>query len=340
MMHELGHTLGLNHGGPDCDPVLDPITCTYDPHRPFKVNYLSVMNPAYNFGIPVTDPLLSTCTNGLCAPSPLKPLGVLDFSHAAMNDLVEAALDENRGVSPGLPPPYNTYLTKFSTLDRTSRGCAPPNPPCLLTAYGSVASGQGVNWDINNPLGNNGAPVAVDLNNALGATEIFHGADDWNFLHYAFQCSPTFANGAPPPENAITITTNEITVAAASKAGILEPPITTVRLELSHPCVDLSSNGVVPVTLFGSSGFDVTKIDLASVRLGGAPVSSWSLDDKDGDGVLDLKARFRQSEMTLLSAQSSRVILSGRLTDGRLFTSVSPIGVTTGPLGTCGDGLK
>src|SRR5262249_44808424 len=43
-MHELGHNLGLNHGGAPADGVN------------FKPNYLSVMNYRYLDGIPPTDP--------------------------------------------------------------------------------------------------------------------------------------------------------------------------------------------------------------------------------------------------------------------------------------------
>jgi hypothetical protein len=69
-MHELGHTLGLGHGG-RIDAVAE---CGNT-----KPNYLSVMN--YRFQVPNLDPT--------------RPL---DFSDAALPTLVESALDEQAGV--------------------------------------------------------------------------------------------------------------------------------------------------------------------------------------------------------------------------------------------------
>lgn len=65
LLHELGHTLGLHHGG------LSDVAC--------KPNYLSVMNPAFQLPIIV----------------PNRPL---DFSRTALATLNEAALDETAGI--------------------------------------------------------------------------------------------------------------------------------------------------------------------------------------------------------------------------------------------------
>lgn len=67
VLHELGHTLGLGHGGPSND-----VNC--------KPNYLSVMNYSLQVG----------------SYDPTRPL---DYSRAALPTLNEAALDEAVGVS-------------------------------------------------------------------------------------------------------------------------------------------------------------------------------------------------------------------------------------------------
>lgn len=75
--HELGHNLGLHHGGPN-----DPTN--------YKPNYNSIMNYNYQF-------------NGVdddCTPP---GDGVLDYSHGAANTLDENALNELHGICGGIP---------------------------------------------------------------------------------------------------------------------------------------------------------------------------------------------------------------------------------------------
>ena len=79
-MHELGHTLGLRHGGGDLVN--------------YKPNYLSVMNYAFQFH----------------DPNPARPL---DYSRKRLPDLNEANLDENAGV--GAEVTTQAPLTIFSS---------------------------------------------------------------------------------------------------------------------------------------------------------------------------------------------------------------------------------
>lgn len=75
LMHELGHNLGLKHGGKDV------INC--------KPNYLSVMNYAFEFPNPVPD----------------RPL---DYSRLSLATLNEASLNESSGISQSIPPGLTT----------------------------------------------------------------------------------------------------------------------------------------------------------------------------------------------------------------------------------------
>ena len=113
--------------------------------------------------------------------------------------------------------------------------------------------------------------------------------------------------GTPPPE-------------ITPPPGIQPPPI-GIRLELRRDCLDVSSNGVVPTVLYGSATLDVTKIDLATVRLAGAPAlrpgrSDPSLVDLDADGYLDLQARFRLSDMTV-APSATFVAVTGLFSSGQ-----------------------
>lgn len=79
--HELGHNLGLHHGGP-FDPVNN------------KPNYNSVMN--YDYQFPGVD---NNCT----PPGD----GVLDYSHGVRNTLDENALNEGNGICGGVDWDFN-----------------------------------------------------------------------------------------------------------------------------------------------------------------------------------------------------------------------------------------
>lgn len=76
-IHELGHTLGLRHGGPD--------------HVGYKPNFFSVMNYLYQ-------------TNGLRRNG---RDGLMDYSRVAVPALDERNLDENAGI-PGAPTGFGT----------------------------------------------------------------------------------------------------------------------------------------------------------------------------------------------------------------------------------------
>jgi hypothetical protein len=92
-MHELGHTLGLNHGGDSATPTNAP-------------NYLSVMNPRYTFsGIQS-----SGVAGGKVA---IESLRVLNYSEHTLATLDETGLDETAGVSP-IAAGY-TGIVRFNT---------------------------------------------------------------------------------------------------------------------------------------------------------------------------------------------------------------------------------
>jgi len=89
IMHELGHNLGLNHGGP-----LNSAPEALEDDRNFKPNYASVMNYEYQFsGIDVD------CVRG--------GDGVLDYSRKVHIDLFENALNESNGMCGGVDIDWN-----------------------------------------------------------------------------------------------------------------------------------------------------------------------------------------------------------------------------------------
>ena len=161
-MHELGHNLGLDHGGGD------GVNC--------KPNYLSVMSYAFQ----VTG---------------LQPGVIFDYSRDILPGtgiLNESNLDETIGIQDGVlntvyGPPVN-----FDGVDRGGDGD--------LTDDWLIGSGIGtIDWNNNgNPTEVN---ARADINNLEipdcepSPNQILRGYNDWANLRYAFRNSPNQADG-------------------------------------------------------------------------------------------------------------------------------------------------
>jgi hypothetical protein len=196
-MHELGHNLGLHHGGGFTSDG------TAEDLPNYKPNYLSVMNYNYQFvGIPMANACKvdSDCPDGsLCAGTSCARLDystqVLPTGTATPGVLNEnGALDEAAGLGSG-----NSDLFFFT------------DTACNF----HVAPAQGpVDWDGNRIAGDNPA-VTADLNPqghsglcGLVTNELFRGHADWgpgagplNFT-FKFQDTPFVQDGASSPSSA------------------------------------------------------------------------------------------------------------------------------------------
>lgn len=118
-MHELGHTLGLRHGGVD--------------HRGFKPNYLSVMNYFFQ-------------NAGLIR---FGRSHVYDYSRFVLPNLDENNLDENAGLSSGaIAPNYGTRQIVFRN-GQTQRLAVNDAAGPIDWNDNGVAD-TGLQWDVNN----------------------------------------------------------------------------------------------------------------------------------------------------------------------------------------------
>ena len=190
LMHELGHNLGLKHGGPDCDN--------------YKPNYLSVMNyDFYTTGIPVGaapgDSAAKACvTDADCGPAPVCPgpeceapahcsatthkCYRLDYSSFKYNDLPEAGLNDTIGLT---GRPNSKDVTLWTPDQFTSEYCGPTN-------------GAPIDWN-QDAVFENPSP-GVDINGDSSQT-LLAGSNDWatssglfTHLNFDFQCTTTFAD--------------------------------------------------------------------------------------------------------------------------------------------------
>jgi hypothetical protein len=171
VMHELGHTLNLRHGG------FENVNC--------KPNYVSVMNYDLQFGI---------------QQRILGPFGfttILDYS--------PPRFPGGRGMAP-LPALTESMLSEQLILDATDQ----TNTLVFVDANGQKRRGNldaGIDWDANgldaqshvvniNTVGTNGQPISC-LNNASDQT--LAGYDDWSNVELAFLKFGDSASGALNP---------------------------------------------------------------------------------------------------------------------------------------------
>ncbi len=184
-MHELGHCLGLSHGGGD----------TIN----FKPNYHSVMN--YSWTVPV-----------LANPY-LFQSWILDFSSAAWPTLDESNLNEAAGAGghPGHWVPFGTTVTCTPPV--------PPNPapvpaPWTTPEWGPAdwnldgnMSGTGVQQDLNYVVADANQDGLVNCNDPSPG-QMLVGFNDWANLVYPL-VGPNYAaspeGGAPEVPQELTL---------------------------------------------------------------------------------------------------------------------------------------
>ena len=144
-MHELGHNLGLGHGGPI--PLGDN---TWDN---FKPNYLSVMNYDFLSGIPYAATPGSTDIVGYR----------VDYSDVQLPDLNESDLNEAVGIQDTAHPTDVTY----SCADQF---CSTPAP-----AFGPIDwNGDGNTTDMH---------LTLDADDDFGGIDLDPGFNDWAWIH-------------------------------------------------------------------------------------------------------------------------------------------------------------
>jgi uncharacterized repeat protein (TIGR01451 family) len=266
-MHELGHSLGLGHGGGD--------------RINFKPNYLSIMN--YQFqtpGIPTTTNTNGTETNAL------EPGFRLDYSRCALSTLDETKLVESRGVE--------SVGGCGSALGDSTIWIDPSKKPRLGAAVGFIdwdndpsptenADSNTVNVDITgdgvcvdgpdaNTLSTTPIPddvVGTDTTNTNGSlkavlvgpdgicettpaagtqdisTTILNGYDDWSKLQYHGPLSPGGLSGGAADLEHPELTFQQEEAQAAAVHLLLSPDL---QMGLTVDRADASPGDVLTYT--------------------------------------------------------------------------------------------
>ena len=220
-MHELGHNLGLDHGGGD-DVNLKP-------------NYQSVMN--YEFQVPATWMYEDTNHDGIQDGNEKDINGngnfgdstwSLNYSTQLLDPVDENNLDETKSVG-GIPGDWEIVR---------------PNKTIVLT------SGP-ADWNGNGMIDTSTITSGIDLNKDKALT-VINGYNDWANLKYYFRESYDAANGMPSPDDYDGLTLEQW---EEINAGGLGPGL----LEFQTTMVDVSEgDGDAVITVIRGGGTDGT----------------------------------------------------------------------------------
>ena len=217
-MHELGHNLGLRHGG-GSDATFTTLNGVVTPRQPdsentpaFKPNYLSVMNYKFNLlGIPqavaIGSTVLMRCTTDAdCATGAHCNLkgrfcARLDYSTQTLptggntpGALDESNVDGHRGLNEAAGLGSGTAdITSFSSYQASTGTCpnviAPTDGPIDFDSDGNT-TGTNVSVDLNR-LDHTSVPGCP-----TGVVQVLNGHIDWgpapgqSVFTYNFQCKP------------------------------------------------------------------------------------------------------------------------------------------------------
>ncbi len=170
VMHELGHILGLRHGGDD------NVGC--------KPNYLSVMNYSLQFSDFVGN----------------RPL---DYSRSELPTLDEAALNELTGIGDltafSLAGRKTVYSGPTSSVVISLQQQSATGASCPATLSGqSIVSDGPIDWNCNQDPANPSAAANINRHLAAGCDgsgTVLNGFHDWLNLQYNARASLDFAGG-------------------------------------------------------------------------------------------------------------------------------------------------
>lgn len=92
--------------------------------------------------------------------------------------------------------------------------------------------------------------------------------------------------------------------------------------------VNLGSNGVIPVAIYTTEGFDAAAVDVDTVKFGpsGASPAHFAYEDIDEDGDIDLILHFRTQD-TGIGEDDTEVTLTGETDSGMAFSGTDVIKV-------------
>jgi len=335
-MHELGHLLGLRHGGADF------VGC--------KPNYLSVMNYTRQLpGAPLSTTQWKT--------------SALDFSRSKRPDLDKTNLNEQAGI--GAVPNDATVFGPGGGIVRSTAG------PIDWNRDNATSITLNLSIPLLNQIVNSSGTVCAGDGPSLLA-----GYDDWANLKYDVRASLDIADGerlsladkedelgfAAPPGNPCTSgscpvahTRTDEGLVDSDGDGIpdlLDNCPSVANPDQSTACVETSVvidirparfpnivnlDSLIPLTvaILGSSGFNATQVKPDTVQLSGARVIRLGnvhlcgALDVNRDGIPDLVCVFDKRQL-VLPADDAVAVLTGQTRSNVRFRGEDSIHIVRG----------
>ena len=352
-MHELGHNLGLHHGGGfgggDFSYCLFFAGWCYatDPVN-YKPNYLSVMNYAFQFyGVPQADAVGST-TPKSCSADPDCGTGQSCLPYYSLGTVTKKACYRKDYSTQRLPTGGNTPgILDETNLDETAGlGSGTADISWFHGASSApgmtIATTGPVDWDSDGAVDEQHLAGTVDyLWDILTRDFSLHqlrGWDDWKGMLGNVDDDASMAfSGARPAATSASGT--QLGLTSASPTGAPREPELDFETAAAHHVlfplrpapvvvqpgckaqskpVPAGAPGTFLVALLATDDFDVKEVDLSSLQFHGArPVNTW-FQDVNGDGVPDLVIQFLGAQVRL-SKNATRAHLTGWLKNSQAF---------------------
>jgi hypothetical protein len=306
-MHELGHNLGLGHGGVKLAKENGRDVATGADHLRYKPNHLSVMN--YSFQM-----------RGLRKKVGDKYKdGTFDYSRFGSDvlpDLSEDALSEPSGLRAGNA--VKDYGTRYYCRGETK-----------------VVDGlqQSVDWNCDKDKNDQGLKASINKDDALD--NLTSGGNEWAHLILKGGSIGVFGVAADLPDETSMAESPELTFEEDQKiAPYLLPVAIDVKPGQAVNPINLTSRGKIPVAILATVNFDpVATVDTASLTFGrtGDERSLASCnqrgEDINADARLDLVCHFYTNKTSFAVADTT-AILRGNLRDGTPIMGSDGIRVT------------
>lgn len=308
-MHELGHNLGLGHGGLILDGKGEIVDAD---HTPYKPNYLSVMNYSFQtVGLRMKD------SEGVFRG------GNFDYSQFGSDDLpvlVEIGLSEPDGLRAAAS--VKDYATVYY--------CQGTNEPRTVDGLQ-----QAINWNCNadeegNDIIDTGL-VSTDINRDEIVTDITTGGlstvNEWPHLQYKGGAIGIFGVTAELPEVTSMDNSPELTFEQDQEIGHFAAKQVDIDIKPGSDPNSINCNGndrAIAVAILTTDDFDAITVDHTTVTFEGA--SEIHADKKSGeprrheediddDGDTDLVLHFQLGD-TALTCESAEGMLMGETFDG------------------------
>ncbi|MEO8168626.1 MAG: hypothetical protein ABI623_10280, partial [bacterium] len=211
-MHEMGHTLGLHHGGGD--------------DINYKPNYISVMSYTWQ------------------GPSPLWQVPgtwKLQYSTCKLDNLNESNLDETVGLNPppgayrAIPIPFSAVLNNVMYKPRWAR----------------LRPGIAADWNFDGDSSHAGVVSDLNHleDNTFSPGQVLIGQEDWSLLKYNFRNSPAFPKNTHSLTRVTDANQVELSWEVANIIRNLDPPKPVGQFimdgQLDPSATLLASNGGV-----------------------------------------------------------------------------------------------